>query len=107
MNKEQIIEHILTSPKNTNKAVLASILNNLSEGGNFEGWLSLLIGETITGEPGTEAKVTNLGTDVAPILQFTIPRGETGLQGKQGERGLPGKQGESGKNEKTFSGRKR
>lgn len=96
MNKEQIIEHILTSPKNTNKAVLTSILNNLSEGGNFEGWLSLLIGETITGEPGTEAKVINLGTDTAPILQFTIPRGAEGPQGKQGERGLPGKQGEKG-----------
>ena len=95
MDKEQIINHILTTPKNTNKAILDTLLDSYSSN-SFEGWLSLLIGETITGEPGTEAKVTNLGTDTAPILQFTIPRGTEGPQGKQGERGLPGKQGEKG-----------
>lgn len=37
------------------------------------------IGQTITGNPGTEAKVENKGTERDAILDFTIPRGDTGL----------------------------
>lgn len=40
--------------------------------------LRIKIGETTTVEPGTPAKVTNSGTDTAPVLDFTIPEGEKG-----------------------------
>lgn len=40
--------------------------------------LRIKIGETTTGEPGTPAKVTNSGTDTAPVLDFTIPEGKKG-----------------------------
>ena len=43
------------------------------------------IGETVTGEPGTKAKVTDSGPDDAhPILNFTIPQGPQGETGPQG-----------------------
>lgn len=38
------------------------------------------IGETTTGEPGTQASVTNTGTETAAVLNFTIPKGEDYLQ---------------------------
>ena len=40
--------------------------------------LRIKIGETTTGEPGTPARVTNSGTDTAPVLDFTIPEGKKG-----------------------------
>ena len=40
------------------------------------------IGDTITGEAGTDAGVDNIGTINDPILQFTIPRGLNGTNGK-------------------------
>lgn len=40
--------------------------------------------DTVTGEPGTQAKVENLGTKTDPVLKFTIPRGVQGIQGIQG-----------------------
>ncbi len=43
------------------------------------------IGETVTGEPGTKAKVTDSGPDDAhPVLNFTIPQGPQGEPGPQG-----------------------
>ena len=57
----------------------------------------LTIGETITGEPGTKATVTNSGSPSNAILNFTIPRGEKGPQGEQGLQGETGPQGEQGK----------
>lgn len=39
------------------------------------------VGDTITGEPGTDAKVVNVGSQYDPILEFTIPRGEVGDDG--------------------------
>ena len=36
------------------------------------------IGTTTTGNPGTSASVVNVGTDLNPILEFTIPQGEPG-----------------------------
>lgn len=47
----------------------------------------ITIGETTTGEPGTDAEVTNTGTDKAPVLNFTIPQGEQGIQGEKGAQG--------------------
>ena len=40
--------------------------------------LTMQIGDTITGAPGTDALVENVGTPTAPKLQFTIPRGDEG-----------------------------
>ena len=50
----------------------------------------ITIGETTTGEPGTDAEVTNTGTDKAPVLNFNIPRGNVGPRGAEGPQGLPG-----------------
>ena len=51
------------------------------------------VGEVTTGEPGTDAIVTNSGTDAQAVLNFTIPRGDQGIQG---ERGAPGEIGPAG-----------
>lgn len=39
---------------------------------------SITIGTVTTGNPGTNASVTNSGTDTNAILNFTIPEGEAG-----------------------------
>ena len=54
------------------------------------------IGQTITGEAGTDASVTNSGTATAPVFDFVIPRGNTGAQGPQGEQGIQGDKGADG-----------
>ena len=42
---------------------------------------TVTVGTVTTGEPGTDAIVTNSGTESAAVLDFTIPRGETGTAG--------------------------
>lgn len=42
---------------------------------------TVTVGTVTTGEPGTDAIVTNSGTESAAVLNFTIPRGETGNAG--------------------------
>lgn len=42
------------------------------------------VGETITGEPGTNASVENTGTSSAAVLKFTIPRGDAGKTPEKG-----------------------
>ena len=42
---------------------------------------TVTVGTVTTGEPGTDAIVTNSGTESAAVLDFTIPRGETGPAG--------------------------
>lgn len=39
---------------------------------------NIQVGTTTTGSPGTTASVINVGTDLNPIFEFTIPRGEAG-----------------------------
>lgn len=39
---------------------------------------SVTVGTVTTGNPGTQASVVNSGTDKDAVLDFTIPRGETG-----------------------------
>ncbi len=62
---------------------------------------SLTVGDTITGEPGTAASVTQSGGENV-VLTFTIPRGDTGatgatgVTGPQGVQGIQGVQGEQG-----------
>ena len=48
---------------------------------------TIQVGATTTGEPGTNAAVTNSGTSSAAILNFTIPRGATGEPGQTGPAG--------------------
>lgn len=39
---------------------------------------NIQVGTTTTGLPNTQASVENVGTDLNPILNFTIPKGEAG-----------------------------
>ena len=60
---------------------------------------TVTVGTTTTGAAGTNAFVTNTGTAQNAVLNFTIPRGETGAtgpQGPQGETGATGPQGPAG-----------
>lgn len=45
------------------------------------------VSEVITGEPGAQAEVENVGSRSAALLKFTIPRGEPGPQGPPGQSG--------------------
>ena len=42
---------------------------------------TVAIGTVTTGEPGTTASVTNVGTDTAAVLDIMIPRGDKGIDG--------------------------
>lgn len=42
---------------------------------------TIAIGTVTTGEPGSNAIVTNVGTDTAAVLDITIPRGDKGFDG--------------------------
>ena len=57
---------------------------------------TVTVGTVTTGEPGTDAIVTNSGTENAAVLNFTIPKGETGAVGAVGPRGPKGDTGETG-----------
>ena len=61
--------------------------------GTEEEWLEYLrqgpsgtldVGNVSTGEPGTDVIVVNTGTDIAAVLDFTIPRGDKGETGDPG-----------------------
>lgn len=54
---------------------------------------TVAVGTTTTGNPGTNASVTNSGTQSAAVLNFTIPRGTKGEQGDPGPAGAPGAPG--------------
>ena len=58
--------------------------------------VSVNVGTTTTGEAGTNASVTNSGDETNVILDFTIPRGDTGPAGPAGERGSAGDTGPAG-----------
>lgn len=57
---------------------------------------TITVGTTTTGEPGTEAQVTNSGTAQDAILNFTIPQGVPGPKGDTGPQGEPGAKGDPG-----------
>lgn len=57
---------------------------------------TIQIGTVTTGAAGSQAAVTNTGTENAAILNFTIPRGNTGAQGVPGNDGAPGADGQDG-----------
>lgn len=54
------------------------------------------VGKVTTSEPGTDAQITNSGTENAAVFDFVIPRGETGPKGDTGERGPVGETGPQG-----------
>lgn len=54
------------------------------------------IGTVTTGEPGTQAQITNVGTASAARLNFVIPKGATGATGGKGETGEQGPPGANG-----------
>lgn len=57
---------------------------------------TIRVGSTTTGTPGTQASVTNSGTNMNVILDFTIPKGEKGDKGDKGDTGEQGPQGKQG-----------
>ncbi|MGI5896874.1 MAG: BclA C-terminal domain-containing protein [Oscillospiraceae bacterium] len=57
---------------------------------------SVSVGTVTTGAPGTSASVTNSGTSQNAVLNFTIPRGDTGPTGSQGIQGPVGSTGATG-----------
>ena len=65
-------------------------------GGGGGSTVSVDVGETLTGEPGTNAEVENTGTAQNVVLKFTIPRGEKGERGEPGATGAKGDPGEPG-----------
>lgn len=54
------------------------------------------VGSTTTGAAGTSASVNNSGTTSAAVLDFTIPKGDTGATGPQGPQGVKGDTGPTG-----------
>lgn len=57
---------------------------------------TITVGATTTGEPGTNAKVENVGDVSQAVLNFTIPRGDKGDKGDKGDQGDTGSQGPQG-----------
>ena len=49
---------------------------------------TVTVGSTTTGNAGTNASVTNSGTSSAAVLDFVIPRGNTGAAGADGADGF-------------------
>lgn len=65
-------------------------------GGGTATTVSVTVGSTTTGDPGTEASVTNSGDAQNVVLNFTIPQGAQGIQGIQGPAGADGADGAQG-----------
>jgi len=66
------------------------------QGPQGEGSATVAIGTVTTGNAGSSATVTNSGTTTAAILDFTIPKGDTGATGSQGIQGVAGNDGSDG-----------
>lgn len=68
------------------RAGLGNILNSGLSGGQGQ-TVSVAVQQTITGEAGTQASVTNSGTTTDVKLVFTIPKGDKGDTGATGAAG--------------------
>lgn len=66
------------------------------QGGGESTTVTVKAGTTTTGAPGTDANVTNSGTDTHAIFDFIIPRGDKGEKGDPGDQGPQGIQGIKG-----------
>ena len=60
------------------------------------GAATITVGQTTTGDPGTQASVENVGTAQNVILDFTIPQGIDGATGPTGPTGATGETGATG-----------
>ena len=69
-------KRLLTGGKYCDKNILVTAEGE--ESGTPGQAATITVGETITGEPGTNASVENTGTTSAAVLKFTIPRGADG-----------------------------
>lgn len=72
-------------------ANLGEILSAGKAGGTTK--VSVKVGKTTTGKPGTDALVENIGTETDVILSFTIPKGTDGKNGSNGKNGTTPKKG--------------
>lgn len=61
-----------------------------------QGPTTISVGTTTTSEPGTDASVTNVGTEDNVVLEFSIPAGATGATGDIGPTGPTGATGDIG-----------
>lgn len=84
-SKEELTGRIYSTGK-----IVASLVSTKGAKGDKGEDSTIVIGDTTTGEPGTNAIVTNSGTNSHAILNFTIPKGEKGDRGEPGERGKDG-----------------
>lgn len=57
---------------------------------------TIQVGTVTTGEPGSNAQVTNSGDENAAVFDFVIPRGATGATGATGPTGPSGATGSTG-----------
>lgn len=65
-------------------------------GGNSGEAATIAVGTVTTGDPGTSAVITNIGTSSAAVFDFVIPRGDTGIAGATGATGPAGPTGATG-----------
>jgi hypothetical protein len=79
-----------TSPTQTLNLVLPEGPQGIQGPVGPQGPTTLAVGTTTTGAAGTNALVTNTGTNTAAVFAFTIPRGATGATGATGPQGIPG-----------------
>lgn len=57
---------------------------------------TVTVGETVTGDAGSQASVQNTGDEHAAVLTFTVPKGDKGDKGDAGEKGETGERGPQG-----------
>lgn len=57
---------------------------------------TIRVGTVVTGVPGSAATVQNTGTASAAVLNFSLPRGDTGSKGDKGDTGATGPKGDKG-----------
>lgn len=86
-NESSFFEQLQEAAESANQAAqtandAAQDIQQRAEDGEFSSTIS--IGNTTTGAPGTQARVTNTGTDKDPVFNFTIPQGPQGPQGPAG-----------------------
>jgi len=64
-------------------------VTNLSKGrpGSSGDGASVSVGSVTTGAPGSSVSITNTGTSEDAVLNFTIPRGNSGSNGANGSNG--------------------
>lgn len=79
----------LISTNSDTYVTVESVLSRLNSYG--ETTVTVQVGSVTTGEAGSGAAVTNSGSETAVVLDFVIPRGDTGEQGEAGAQGEAGK----------------